>query len=70
MAKRFRIASIGSERRGSATCPVDLDGDDRLLSVPGLFHSGLPAISSERKGGCTSCFENGWFGESADSFWS
>jgi hypothetical protein len=46
VAKRFRIASTGSEGRGTATCPVDLEGDDRLLSMPRLPHGRLlPPVS-------------------------
>src|SRR5437899_10606643 len=46
VAKRFRIASIGSEARCSATCAVDLEGDDRLLSMPRLPHGRLlPPVS-------------------------
>jgi hypothetical protein len=40
VAKRFRIASTGRQQ-GTATCSVDLEGDDRLLSMPGLPDGGL-----------------------------
>lgn len=47
VAKRFRIASIGRGARCSATCAVDLEGDDRLLSMPRLAHGRLlPPVSA------------------------
>src|SRR5438132_6506730 len=60
VAKRFRIASTGSEGRGTATCPVDLGEDDRMLSMPRSPHGGRPrAFPSERKRDCASRFEPG-----------